>query len=770
MIIDFKFKDFEPISEIIDGSIVKCKGIETTNSYGDKIVKYVRCEPDEHGDTTLHDCQILVVTSDGTAIKTVDIDSDSDLCVFRYDNMASECEQNIRQLISEFNILKSFHRLNFYFGFFGMGNEVPSAFGGTMCADGENIYINPIYCDTLLGLGEDAGGSRNDSKYFKFVIFHEMMHNFFNHCGQHMMEFRQFPDPLRANIAMDHQINIMLETVYGFAGIPDELHLIIDKKLNSAGQYRYLEKRWEAIYQNLNDQQNKQPQKKQKGPQPPQPPQPSSPMSEDMKRGVNDINSVFRDLCNKMHINKNTSTPADYQRLKDEFTKILSMPPFKLDMSKMAIVTESVDFYKISQNMSSSNDYNDGVIAGIEEIYDKLEDAIAGNTPTSQSGNGGGGFSPDDNFSDIFKSPQSQNQQNQQNQDKQDNQDNQNNQGGGQSTGNDSSNTNNVNFDTDLKDFLDSYQHGQLGNIGRDVFSPNEAPNAPEKIKPKNNPTDIEGLRNVAKDVTDYQLGKDCDKNSKEYIDRFNKNLCNFIPEEQLNPYINWVSILKNKMKPVKKVVRQTNPTFRYRDNVDSRLSGYETSREKVTVYSMKHISFVIDRSGSIYGNPDFPAYFLGELTDIVKMLLKNTKKLTIDFSFFDDKIDLRHTFTIASVGEMAVIQEAMKHTDAGGGTSYTAAYEEAYKYLHDKQTDFCIIVTDDDFGSHRSSYNKFRSPGAISGKDFSMQECNRLMMLQYSNNHAYDYETGENGMINIPIAQLDKALAEIRKNKKSDD
>ena len=78
----------------------------------------------------------------------------------------------------------------------------------TMATDGSHIFINPGFVLELLRVCD------NNPIGIAFVITHEIYHVLFKHHERRANRLTEFPDVRRANMAMDYEINWVIEHAY----------------------------------------------------------------------------------------------------------------------------------------------------------------------------------------------------------------------------------------------------------------------------------------------------------------------------------------------------------------------------------------------------------------------------------------------------------------------------------------------------------------------------------------------------------------------------
>lgn len=101
----------------------------------------------------------------------------------------------------------------------------------TLKTDGLTVYYSPVFVQHLLNEGGDEMGNA----YVEYVIIHELCHMMLNHCYEFEHNRKLYGDHVRANCAMDYEVNALIENFLVqdgelvFKGMGEKIHALYDE-------------------------------------------------------------------------------------------------------------------------------------------------------------------------------------------------------------------------------------------------------------------------------------------------------------------------------------------------------------------------------------------------------------------------------------------------------------------------------------------------------------------------------------------------------------
>ena len=255
------------------------------------------------------------------------------------------------------------------------------------------LYVNPAFTAELIEIGNERGFGKNLAM---FVILHEVFHNVYNHMDEGRLYASEFPSHTYRNMAMDYEINILIETLFPqFKGCTEAIPGLI-----KAG---YLGQMWTEIYpdmksdpmrlsfDDLENQLENQDNTKQddeddthqesNGPDG----DGSAPMPKDYLDGRNDAAVVLRELLGGI-LNGKNSTPDELQRALDEIRAYAGAKGLSINESNNPNDDAS----------TWTEGYNDGFISKFGEVYADIYRKLHGIEPPAAKGNSGESVKDDD--------------------------------------------------------------------------------------------------------------------------------------------------------------------------------------------------------------------------------------------------------------------------------------------------------------------------------------------------------------------------------------
>lgn len=533
---------------------------------------------------------------------------------------------------------------------------------GTLATNDEYMFINPSFWADLYGnskkwcteRGWDVSRSNNSAVNVNtsraiccnlYVFIHELMHCLLDHIREHRVLREKYPDQKRANIAMDYVCNHNIEEMFpDLRGVGNFINACYDLN-RGEGHWIYEYDREASIT-------------------PPDDPNGGGPdnWSDDKKRGFKDTIREIRELFGRVRDNISDRAAA--------YHKIMQIYGPDLQRLKGINLADILNESVVDNLTKISDDYDEGVIEALKSALDDLS------TPTCQgdSDDQQNGSAPSANIVDRDNYSDSNSDSND----------------GGDSDGSDS-------------DGDDSGGNGdQNSNSGSNSSSNKKGSSASNSQQPTTKP----GTSWDAADQIQKEMGKDKGEDNGSIDDgtqpgesELSKKLSKMMDAQRIHNIIKdpggATEAEKTKVSALIKSLGNNDwtsylSTF-ISDYIFKRFDGrlktrYETLGGDVVLYrkrrekveTMRHITIILDTSGSVMSTPGAYQYFVSEIGQVLESI-KSQYDILVDFLTFGT--NTYFTRFIHKPGTF--LSDTKKNKCFTFGANGTTDYEESFALAH---------------------------------------------------------------------------------------